>query len=96
MGRLTPQKGFKMENKNENKNTTAEGPQISFYEKSVYGNPFLYPCLDRAKTFTNLTGKKTATPVHIEALRELGFCITILRPSTGFETLAPLGPRGRP
>ena len=83
-----------MKTKNETKTAAAGVPQLSFYEKSVYGNPFLYPCLDRAKTFTKLTGKKTATPLHIEALRELGFCITILRPATGFETLAPLGPRG--
>ena len=73
-----------------NKNETEVVPQISFFEKSVYGNPLLYPLPDRSKTFLKLTGKKTATPLHIEALRELGFAVMVLRPETGFETLLPI------
>lgn len=51
--------------------------------KSTYGTERIYP-LTHTKELENLTGKKTLSKEHIEALKNLGFVIKIKTPEMTF------------
>ena len=51
--------------------------ELRFYKKSVYGKEMVYPMKDFEKQFIALTGKKTASNLHLLALKGLGFEIAI-------------------
>ena len=52
--------------------------ELFFYEKNVYGNLLVYPS-NHADTFQELTGKKTANPGDLAALKKYGFVVMVKR-----------------
>ena len=59
--------------------------ELRFYRKNVYGNELDYPVKEFAKQFEMLTGNKTASDIHLKALKNLGFEIVIN--TADFETI---------
>lgn len=51
--------------------------ELTFYEKSVYGNILTYPTWKISSPFKSLTGNKTASPQQLQALRDLGFTVVV-------------------
>lgn len=47
-------------------------PFLVYEKRNVYGNELLYP-VNHANEIEQLTGQKTLSERHIEALRKLGF-----------------------
>jgi hypothetical protein len=45
--------------------------------KNVYGNSLIYPVCDNAKSFSNLTGKKTLSSYAIRLIEELGYTVEL-------------------
>lgn len=59
--------------------------ELRFYRKNVYGNTLTYPVKELAKQFQMLTGNKTASSTHLDALKAMGFDIVIN--TAEFETI---------
>ncbi len=53
--------------------------RIRIQAKNVYGQEKIYP-LDHAREIEDLTGCKTLTPKHINALHNLGFTFAVAVP----------------
>ena len=51
--------------------------KIKVKVKNIYGNDLIYP-LDFKNDLQNLTGAKTLSKKHIEALKNLGFTFEII------------------
>ena len=54
--------------------------KVKIRVKNVYGTDFLYPANKQAVKFLKLTGSKTFTQRHLEAIQDLGFEVEAIRP----------------
>lgn len=46
---------------------------ITVKNREVYGNVLTYPICKKAKTFADISGRKTLTPEILQSIRELGY-----------------------
>lgn len=55
--------------------------EIKVKVKTVYGKELVYPACDKAQKFADMLGKKTLSKGSLEAIKDLGYMISVEVPT---------------